>query len=108
MSTILVVATLKIEDGKVDEAVAELTPVVEATHQEEGCLSYILHQDVNDPNTLVFVERWATQDALNAHMQQPHMLKLVELASTLLAEPPQIIFCQSLEIGSSPKGSFDN
>lgn len=108
MSEILVVATLKIQDGKIDEALAELTPVVEATHEEEGCLSYVLHQDVNDRNTLVFVERWASQDALNAHMQQPHMLKLVELAGTMLAEPPQITFCQSLGIGSSPKGSFDS
>ena len=108
MSTILVVATLKIQDGKVDEAVAALTPVIEATHEEEGCLSYVLHEDVNDPNTLVFVERWASQDAINAHAQQPHMLKLIEIAGTLLAEPPQITFCQSLEVGSSPKGSFDN
>jgi len=106
MSQILVVATLKIQDGKVDEAVAELTPVIEATHEEEGCISYVLHRDINDPNTLVFVERWASQDALNGHMQQPHMLKLVELAGTMLAEPPQITFCESLEIGNSPKGSF--
>jgi len=108
MSQILVVATLKIQDGKVDEAVAELTSVIEATHDEEGCLSYVLHRDINDPSTLVFIERWASQDALNAHIQQPHMLKMVELAGTLLAEPPQITFCQSLEIGSSPKGSFDS
>jgi quinol monooxygenase YgiN len=108
MSTILVVATLKIQDGKVDEAVAALTPVIESTHEEEGCLSYVLHQDVNDPNTLVFVERWASQDAINAHAQQPQMLKLFEIASDVAAEPPQITFCESLEIGSSPKGSFDN
>jgi quinol monooxygenase YgiN len=108
VSTILVVATIKIQDGKVDEAVAALTPVIEATHEEEGCLSYVLHQDVNDPNTLVFVERWASQDAINAHAQEPHMLKLFEIASDVGAEPPQITFCQSLEVGSSPKGSFDN
>lgn len=35
MSQILVVATLKIQDGQTDEAVAALTPVVEATHEEE-------------------------------------------------------------------------
>ena len=108
MSQILVVATLKIQDGKVDEAVDELTSVIEAMHDEEGCLSYVLHRDINDPSTLVFIERWASQDALNAHIQQPHMLKMVELAGALLAEPPQITFCESLEIGSSPKGSFDS
>ncbi len=106
MSQILVVATLKIQDGKVDDAIAQLTPLVEATHQEEGCLSYVLHRDVNDPSTLVFVERWESQEALTTHMQQPHMLKLLELAGTMLAEPPQITVCEPLAIGSSPKGSF--
>ncbi len=105
MSEILVVATLNVEEGMVDEAIAGLRPLIEKTHQEDGCLAYVLHRDVNDPNTLVFVERWASQDALNAHAQQPHMLELVELAGTMLSEPPQISFCESLGIGDGPQAT---
>ncbi|MSX01804.1 MAG: antibiotic biosynthesis monooxygenase [Actinobacteria bacterium] len=106
MSEILVVATIKVNDGEADTAIAGLTPIIEKVHEQEGCLSYALHRDINDPNTLVFVERWESQDALNQHVQQPHMAELGALAASIAAEPPQIVFCESLGIGDSAKGTI--
>ena len=37
---------------------------------EDGCLSYDLHQDREDPDTLVFIETWRDHAAWRAHAMQ--------------------------------------
>ncbi len=71
---IYLVATLKIEPGSKDKVLAAARPCIAATRQEKGCISYDLHQSLSDENTLVFVERWETREALDGHFTQPHML----------------------------------
>ena len=104
MSNVVVLATFKVQDGKVDEAIAALTPVIEQTHDEAGCLSYALHRDVNDPQTLVLIERWTSQVALESHFQQPYIATLGAVASELLAEPPSLHFCTPVPVGDEIKG----
>lgn len=106
MSNVVVVATFKAREGKVDEAIAAVTPVIEQTHAEAGCLSYALHRDVNDDHTLVLLERWTSQVALESHFQQPYVAALGALATDLLAEPPRLHFCTPLELGDAVKGTL--
>jgi len=106
MSTVTVVATFKTRDGMAEEAIAALTPVIEQTHEEAGCLAYALHRDVNDPGTLVLVERWTSQVALESHFQQPYIADLGAAAAELLAEPPTLHFCSPLAIGDPVKGTL--
>jgi quinol monooxygenase YgiN len=106
MSNVVVVATFKAREGKVDEVIAAITPVIEQTHDEAGCLSYALHRDVNDSDTLVIVERWTSQVALESHFQQPYMAALGAAAGELLASPPGLFFCSPLPIGDVTKGTL--
>ncbi len=106
MSNVVVVATFKAKEGKVDDVIAALTPVIEQTHDEAGCLSYALHRDVNDADTLVLVERWTSQVALESHFQQPYMASLGEAAAELLAAPPGLFFCSPLPVGDALKGTL--
>lgn len=103
-SVVVVVASFKAREGKVEEVIAGLTPIIEQTHGEAGCLAYALHRDANDPDTLVLVERWTSQVALESHFQQPYMAGLGELASELLAAPPALHFCAPLPVGDPVKG----
>ena len=106
MSNVVVVATFKVQEGRVDEAITALTPVIEQTHDEAGCLAYALHRDVNDPLTLVLVERWTSQVALESHFQQPYMESLGQLAADLLSEPPTLNFCTPVPVGDDLKGAL--
>lgn len=106
MSSVIVVATFKAQEGKAEDVIAGLTPVIEQTHEEAGCLSYALHRDANDPDTLVLVERWTSQVALESHFQQPYMAGLGELAGQLLAAPPTLNFCAPLPVGDPIKGAL--
>ncbi len=106
MSSVIVVATFRAREGRAEEVIAGLTPVIEQTHAEAGCLAYALHRDVNDPQTLVLIERWTSQVALESHFQQPYMAGIGELAAELLAEPPQLHFCTPLPAGDPVKGAL--
>ena len=69
--------TIKNEADKVD-LVKALHQVVDGTRQEEGCISYVLHQDVSDPMTYIIFEVWKSQEAINFHNETPHFKAFVE------------------------------
>ncbi len=71
---IFLIATLTIKPGSLDAIRKAVQPCIEATRKEEGCISYSLHQNMSDENELVFVERWETRAALEAHFTQPHLI----------------------------------
>lgn len=106
MSHVVVTALFTVKDDRVDDAIAAITDTIVATHDEAGCLAYALHRDVNAPSTLVLVERWTSQVALEAHLQQPYVAKLGAAAADLLAAPPAIHICEPIPIGDPMKGTL--
>jgi quinol monooxygenase YgiN len=42
--------------------------LVADTVKEPGCISYALHQSLDDPHVLVFVETWENEALWRAHM----------------------------------------
>ncbi|MGC4007165.1 MAG: putative quinol monooxygenase [Pirellulales bacterium] len=46
--------------------------VIPLTHQEPGCVTYDITQDVDVPEKFVAYECWETLDALAAHMRTDH------------------------------------
>jgi quinol monooxygenase YgiN len=70
---IYVIAELRIRSEMADKALAAARQTVAATVEEDGCISYDMHQSVSDPSRLVVVERWASRDALSRHLETPHL-----------------------------------
>jgi quinol monooxygenase YgiN len=86
-----VVATLKIKAGQeaAFEAVAkELVEKVNAN--EKGCLLYKLHKS-DDPQTYVFMERYADQAAVEAHRATPYFKELGRKMGDYMDGKPQIL-----------------
>jgi len=58
------------------EVVRDILPIFEAvvigSQEEEGCISYNLHQDINDPTKFVMVEEWESQKAIDFHRTTEH------------------------------------
>jgi len=69
---IYLVATLKIKPGSLPDFVEAAKACIVETRKEPGCISYDLHQSVSDEDTIVFVERWETREALDGHFVAPH------------------------------------
>jgi len=102
---VAVVAVMKLKPEEEQRGLEILRGVIEATHDEDGCARYTLHRASGEPGTYCIVEKWRSQADLDAHFGRPHMAPLAE-AVQLLAEPPQIYFCEPVEVGISPKGAL--
>lgn len=50
-----------------------LQGLVEPTRKEPGCLQYDVHRDIKEPRRFVFIERWASQEALTGHGKTAHI-----------------------------------
>jgi quinol monooxygenase YgiN len=63
---------------------------VRRSRAEAGCLAHAVHQDVENPLRLVFVEEWADQAALAAHFAVPASRAFARALGALAVEPPRI------------------
>lgn len=57
---------------------------------ERGCLRYEYFASVQNPDTLMLVEKWENAELQKIHMTQPHMLELREIKNK---------YIESTEIG---------
>ncbi|MBL8038683.1 MAG: antibiotic biosynthesis monooxygenase [Nitrospira sp.] len=89
-TSLRVIAHAKAQPNHVAQVRDILTALVDATRKEPGCLSYELLQNHADPTDFVFVERWASAAAEQAHFVTPHLLATLQQLTGLLASEPQI------------------
>ena len=80
-----VVAHLQAQPDKADELRALLEGLVAPTHQETGCISYELLEGLDDPAKFTFVEEWASEEALQAHLGTEHIQNAIARFPDLLA-----------------------
>ncbi|MEV7816316.1 putative quinol monooxygenase [Streptomyces flaveolus] len=80
---VVLVARMRALPGKERELRDALPALVTATRQEEGCLTYVPHQGLDDPGLLVMHEVWQSEAHLRAHSGSDHLRRFAELAETL-------------------------
>jgi quinol monooxygenase YgiN len=106
MSEVVVVGSFKAEPGREAEALEAFKALVEPTHDEDGCVLYALHQGADDPSQLAFIERWASREALDAHLKTPHIAAVLERAAELFGESGSITVYDAVPGGETVKGSL--
>lgn len=84
---IAICAPLVLQEGKLEEAIQALTPMIEQSRAEEGNISYQLFQSNDDPNTVMFIEFWKDQEAIDIHGQTEHFQAGIKGMSEFVAEP---------------------
>jgi quinol monooxygenase YgiN len=90
MSDLNVVAVLKAKPGSEEAMGAALASLVEPTLAEDGCLAYELFESAVEPGTFVTVEKWRSQDDLDAHMKTDHIAAAMAAGADLFAAAPSI------------------
>ena len=91
-----VVAILQAKSDQIDALRQELLALLPITRQEDGCLGYDLHQDIEQPARFIFYEQWRSKTHLDTHLNRPHIQAFVAKTPHLLAEPLQIILCEKI------------
>src|SRR3954462_14078181 len=73
---IIVKGEVRFGDGEIERLQEAFAANIAATRAEPGCARYSYAVDVLDPNLLQVAEEWSSEEAIDAHMQSPHMAKL--------------------------------
>jgi quinol monooxygenase YgiN len=71
--TIIVTGSFDLDPAKRDDFIAAARECQAASRQDEGCESYTFSADLDEPGRFHVSEQWASQEAMDAHMGQPHM-----------------------------------
>ena len=106
MADISVVAVITAKAGHGDEVEAMLRGLAESAHGEDGCMLYSLQRGLEDRDVFVTVEKWSSQDALQAHLGGPGIAAAMATGGALLAGPPQIIPAEMLQLGDPAKATY--
>lgn len=85
-----VIAKFVAKAGKEEELRKELLERIEPTRAEPGCISYELHQDIENPAVMVFLESWKSKEDLEKHLAMPYLQSLLGLVGDMCSEPPEI------------------
>ncbi|MFH1139611.1 MAG: putative quinol monooxygenase [Pseudomonadota bacterium] len=91
-----VIAKLPIKEDKLEEAIGLVKELMSQVAQEEGTMLYTLNQDKNNPNTLVFMERYKDKNALAAHGATAHFQEFFKRSAGLMSGQPEIIVMKEL------------
>jgi quinol monooxygenase YgiN len=92
---ITLIATLKVKEGKMEEAInalKEIVPKVKAS--EQGCLEYIPHTVRGDEKTIILYEKYSDKDALKLH--SANLMKNMEKLFPLLEPGMDVKTCYEI------------
>lgn len=87
---IRVVAHLIAKPDKIAELRELALGLIAPTREETGCVLYELHQNNADPTDFTFIEEWASDEALDAHLVSPQLQAAFPKVPELCAAPPDI------------------
>jgi quinol monooxygenase YgiN len=90
MSDLNVVAVLKAKPGTEGAIRDALASLIEPTRAEPGNVSYDLYESAAESGTFITIEKWRSQEDMNAHMQTPHIAAALGAAAGHLDEAPAI------------------
>ena len=82
---IIVNASLKAKEDKIDDIVSEAEKLILASREHEGNISYNLFKDVLD-DSLTFVEKWESKEALEKHMKTDEFIAFGKEIKEFLTE----------------------
>lgn len=88
--TIRVVARIIALPDKVETVKSVLIELIEPTRQDEGCITYELLQNHQDPTDFTFVEEWQSQTLLDTHLASAHIAKAKSQLNGLVTTEPDI------------------
>jgi len=92
-----VIARMQAKEGKEKALRQELAALIGPTRAEPGCITYVLHQSVEDKNSFMFFEHWADKKDLDEHLKTPPIQAFMEKAGKLLDGPVSITLWEMIE-----------
>ena len=71
---------------------AVATKMCRHSREEEGCGTYNVYADLEQPDRYVFLEEWVDDSALQRHFLEPHTNEFMAGLPVLLGGPADAVF----------------
>ncbi|WP_328745599.1 antibiotic biosynthesis monooxygenase [Streptomyces sp. NBC_00285] len=89
---LIVIGSARALPGRRADLVSAARAVATQSRADEGCESYGFYADLTDDETILSVEIWRDQAALDAHMEHPHTQEFLAAAGSLVDGTPTMHF----------------
>jgi quinol monooxygenase YgiN len=89
-------ATLHVKPEKREELIELLSPFVDRSRSEPGCVEYHFHVSSEDPNVFYFYENWTTRADLDRHLELPYQKEWFKRHSEFLTRDAELRFFEML------------
>ena len=96
MQRVTIIARIKAKPEFADQMKQESSGLIAPTRREQGCLTYDLHQSVEDPLLFLLHEVWESQALLEEHWKSDH-LKPYRRATEGMIEQREITLLRNIE-----------
>jgi len=89
---IIVIGSVAANPDALPEVLRLAVEHVHRSRLEPGCLLHSVHQDVENPHRVVFLEHWLDRDALRVHFGVTESREFTKALRTLTTEPSMEIY----------------
>ncbi|HEK9099140.1 antibiotic biosynthesis monooxygenase [Bacillus pfraonensis] len=87
---IIIHAVFQVDSAKQQAFVEEIRPLIRASREENGNVSYDLYKDTEKENVYTMVEVWQDAEAVAGHNTSEHFTSFVKKANQFLTAPLDI------------------
>jgi len=102
--SVVVTAIFHPVEGRTAELIDALRATIPGVHEEQGCRLYAIH-DAAD-GTITMIEKWDSQDDLDAHAGSPATKALQQAVDGLIARPTTVTTMTPLPAGTAEQGEL--
>lgn len=88
--TFSILAIFTVQPGYIAQFRSALLKNAQASQQEPGCLSYIVHGDASASNIFFLYEKYQTQEDYEFHRTTNHLKEFREVMTPMLESDPVI------------------
>lgn len=78
----------RVRADALDAVLASCRDMMARTPSEPGCIDYNGHQLIGDPQTIVFVEKWASRADMEVHLAAAHTQAFLGGIAGAVVAPP--------------------
>jgi quinol monooxygenase YgiN len=91
MSHVAVMARFRAKEGRMDELMEALRPLLDQADEEPGTLVYTVNRSTKEPDLLFFYELYADRDAFHTHARSETMAASGPVLEELVAESELVV-----------------
>lgn len=95
---VIVLGSIIVKEGRVEEALKISQQHVNRSRNEPGCIAHDVHIDSENPQRLVFVEKWSDHASLSLHFKESTSIEFVNKIKEIVTHSPEMTIYDATQL----------